>query len=71
MLTYMREIRNAYKIFVSNPEGNRPVRKPRCRCEGSIRMDLWERGWDGVDSHVTRDIDQWQALMNMVNLWIP
>jgi hypothetical protein len=45
----MGEKRNAYRLFVGKPEGNRPLGRPRCRCVDNIRMDLWilER-WDGV-----------------------
>jgi hypothetical protein len=36
-------------------------------------MDLQETGWEGEDwIHLVQDIDQWQALVNMVtNLWVP
>jgi len=34
------EMRNAYGIFVENPERNRPVGRPRQRCGDNIRMDL-------------------------------
>jgi hypothetical protein len=32
--------RNAYRILVGNPEGNRPLRIPRRRWVNSIKMDL-------------------------------
>jgi hypothetical protein len=41
--------RNAYNIFVSNPEGKRPFGGHRHRWEDNIRIHLWEIGWDGVD----------------------
>jgi hypothetical protein len=41
--------RNAYMILVGNPEGKRPLGKPRCRCVDNIKMDLREIGWDGGD----------------------
>jgi len=31
-----------YKILVENPESKRPFRRPRCRWETNIRMDLRE-----------------------------
>jgi hypothetical protein len=34
------EKRNAYRILVGKPEGNRPTRRPRRRLEDNIRMDL-------------------------------
>jgi hypothetical protein len=52
-------MRNAYKILARKPEGKRPHRKPRQRCEG-IRMDLRETGWEGVDwMHLAQNGDQW------------
>jgi hypothetical protein len=41
----MEEIRNAYKILVGKPEGNRLLVRPRCRWKDSIRMDLKEIGF--------------------------
>jgi hypothetical protein len=40
--------RNVYRVFVGNPEGKRPVERPRCRWEDGIKMDLREIGWGGV-----------------------
>jgi hypothetical protein len=34
---------------VGNSEGMRPLRRPRCRWEDSIRMDDGEVGREGVD----------------------
>jgi hypothetical protein len=36
----MREIRNALKILVSKPEGNRPLGRPRHGWEDNIRWVL-------------------------------
>jgi hypothetical protein len=36
----MGEERKVYKILVGKPEGKRPLRRPRCRWEDGIRMDL-------------------------------
>jgi hypothetical protein len=69
----MGETRNAYRILVGEPEGKRPLGRPRCRWVDNIKMDLREIGWDGVDwIELAQDIYQWWALMNMVmNLWVP
>jgi hypothetical protein len=69
----MGETRNAYRISVGNPEGRRPLGRPRRRWVNNIRMDLREIGWDGVDwIQVAQDRDQWRALVNTVmNLRVP
>jgi hypothetical protein len=45
----MGEKRNAYRILVVNPEGKRPLGRPRRRRVDSIKMDLREIGWYGLD----------------------
>jgi hypothetical protein len=45
----MRDVKNAYKIFVGRPERKRPIGRPRRRWEDNIRMYLREIGWEGVD----------------------
>jgi hypothetical protein len=34
---------------VGNPQGKRPLGRPRRKWENNIVMDLRERGWRGVD----------------------
>jgi hypothetical protein len=41
--------RNAYSLLVGNPEGRKPLGRPRCRRVDNIKMDLGEIGWGGVD----------------------
>jgi hypothetical protein len=41
----MEEERNAYRVLMGNPEGKRPLGRPRRRWEDGIRMDLREIGW--------------------------
>jgi hypothetical protein len=41
--------RNAYRIFVGNPEGKRQLGRPRRRWVYNIKMDSREIGWDGMD----------------------
>jgi hypothetical protein len=56
-----------YNILVANPEGKRPVGRPRCRWEDSIVMDFRETGWEVVDwIHLPQDRDQWLAVVNTV-----
>jgi hypothetical protein len=45
----MGERRNACRKLVGNPEGKRPLGRPRRRWVDNIKMDLREIGWDGMD----------------------
>jgi hypothetical protein len=45
----MREKRNAWRILVRNPEGKKPLGRPRRRWVDNIKMDLREIEWDGMD----------------------
>jgi hypothetical protein len=42
----IREVRNAYRIFVVKPEGKRPQQKSRRRWKDNIKMDVREIGWE-------------------------
>jgi hypothetical protein len=63
---------NAYRILVGEPEGKRPLGRPRYRWV-DIKMDLREIGWSGMDwIDLSQDRDQWRALVNTVmNLRVP
>jgi hypothetical protein len=69
----MGETRNAYRILVGEPEGKRPLGRPRRWCLVNIKMDLGEIRWDGIDwIDLTQDFEQWRAIVNMVmNLRVP
>jgi hypothetical protein len=69
----MGEKRNAYRLLVGNPEGKRPLGRPRCRWVDNIRMDLGEVGWDDVDwIGLAQDRNRWRAVVNSVlNLRVP
>jgi hypothetical protein len=58
---------------VGKAEVMRPLGRPRHRWVKSIKMDLREIGWDGMDwIDLRQDRDQWRALVNMVmNLQVP
>jgi hypothetical protein len=45
----MVEKRYAYSILVGEPEGKRPLGRPRCRCVDNIKMDLREIKWGCMD----------------------
>jgi len=49
------ERRGVYRVLVGKPEGKRPIRRPRCRWEDNIKMDIqevviWECGLDRAGS---------------------
>jgi hypothetical protein len=69
----MGENRNAYRILVGKPEGERPLGRPRHRWVDNIKMDLRVTGWYGMDLiDLAQDRDQWRALVNtVINLWVP
>jgi hypothetical protein len=69
----MWEKTNAYRILVGKPERRRPLGGPRCRWVDNIKIELREKGWDGVDwVDLAQDRDQWRALVNTVmNLRVP
>jgi hypothetical protein len=45
----MGEKRNAYRILEGMLEGRKPLGRPRRSWVDNIKMDLRERGWDGLD----------------------
>jgi hypothetical protein len=68
----MEEKRNAHRVLVGNPEGKRPLGRPRQRWEDNIKI-VRELGWGGMDwIHLAQDRDQWQDLVTTVmNLQVP
>jgi hypothetical protein len=58
---------------VGKPEGKRSLENPRRVWEDTIKMDLREIGWGGMDLiALARDRDQWMAHVNTVmNLRVP
>jgi hypothetical protein len=69
----MGEKINACRILVGNPEGKRPLGRPRRNWEDNIKIDLREIGWAGMAwIDLAQDRDQWRALVNTVmNLLVP
>jgi hypothetical protein len=61
------------RILLGEPEGKRPLGRPRHRWEDNIKMDLTEIGCGGMDwVDLIQDTDQWRALVNMImNLRVP
>jgi hypothetical protein len=69
----MREKMNANSIMVGKPEGKRPLGRPSRRWVDNIKMDLRERGWDGLNwIDLAQERDKWMALVNAVlNIRVP
>ena len=58
----MEQTRNAHRILVGKPDGKKPLRRPRCRWDDNIKMDLREAGCDaGNWIDLAQDRNQWQA----------
>jgi hypothetical protein len=52
-------VKNAYRILVRRPERKRPLGKTRRRWEVTIKTDLREIGWGGMDGlDLAQDRDQ-------------
>jgi hypothetical protein len=61
----LHSCRDAYRVLVGQPEGRRPLGRPRRRWEDNIKMDLREVGWgdiDGID--LAQDRDRRRVLVN-------
>jgi hypothetical protein len=69
----MGEKRNAYRILVRKPKGQRPLGRPRRRWVDTIKIDLREIGWGGMDwIDLAKGREKWRALVNIVmNLRVP
>jgi 23S rRNA G2445 N2-methylase RlmL len=72
-VTLKGETRNVYKIWVENREGKAPLETYGQRLVDSIKIDLKEFGFEGVDYiYLARDRVQWWDLVNTVtNLSVP
>jgi len=69
----MGEGRAVYRVLVGNPEGRRPLGRPRRRWEDNITINLREVGCGCVDwMELAQDRDRWLALVSAVmNLRVP
>jgi hypothetical protein len=69
----MGDRRGAHRALMGKPEGRRALKRPRCRWEDNIKMDLREVGWGAIGwIDLAQDKDRWCALVNTVmNLQVP
>ena len=60
-------------VLVGNPEGKRPLGRPRRRCVDNIKMDLQDVECRYVDCiGLAQDRDRWRTLVGAVmNLRVP
>jgi len=67
------EGRGLHRVLVGNPEGKRPLGRPRRRWEDNIKMYLQELGGGCEDwMELAQDKDRWRALVSAVlNLRVP
>ena len=56
-----------YRFLVGEPEGKRPLGRPRRRWEDNIKIDLQEVGGGCGDCmELVQDRDSWRALVSTV-----
>jgi hypothetical protein len=69
----MREGRGVYSVLLGNPEGKRPLGRPRRRWEANIKMDLQEVGGGCGDwMELDHDRERWRTLVCTVkNFRVP
>jgi len=65
--------RGVYRALVGNPEGKKPLGRPRRRWKDNIKKDLQEVGCGGMDwTELVHDRDNWWSSVNVVmNLLVP
>jgi len=65
--------RGVHRVLVDRPHGKRQVGRPRRRWEDTIKKDLQEVGWRGMDwIDLAQNRDTWQKLRNAVkSLQVP
>ena len=69
----MQNSRNAYKILIGKPMGERPLGRSRSKWKGNIKMDFVKVGIERLYWTQLAEVrDQRETFMNMtLNLWVP
>ena len=72
-VTRVDEGRGVYRVLVREPEGKRPLGRPKRRWDDNIKMDLREVGRGCGDwMELAQDMDRWRALVSTVmNFRVP
>jgi hypothetical protein len=67
------EVEGACSMHGGEDMDLQPLRRPRHRGEGNIKMDFKEMGFEGVEwIYLAQDGDQWRAVVNNVmSLHVP
>jgi hypothetical protein len=61
----MGEGRGVYRVLVGEPQGRRPLGRPRHRWEDNVKLDVREIGIDGTNwIQLARDRARWRAFVN-------
>jgi len=65
--------RGVYKVLVGNPEGKRPLGRPRLRWEYNNKVDLQEVGCGVMHwIELAEDRERWRVVVNVVlNFRVP
>ena len=66
-MVHMGEVRGVHRVLVGNPEGKKPLGRPRSSWEDNIKMDLQEVGGGRGDwMELAQDRDEWRSLVGTV-----
>ena len=65
--------RRGEQVWWGQPEGKRPLGRPRYRWEDNVNMNLQVVAWRGMDwIYLDQDRNRWWALVNVImNLRVP